>query len=193
MREEMIARIAHETNRAYCQSIGDNSQPLWHNAPEWQKASALDGVKFHLETLRAGKEPRPAASHENWLKQKEAEGWKFGPVKDPAKKEHPCFVPYDDLPIEQRQKDYLFAAVVKAVYDCQEGEQVVPKEIFERMGQDANGHWWVSEIIDGEKFVGRPATKREIEAYRVAKAESDVMLEEELDAMRQPAVPSPAE
>jgi hypothetical protein len=24
-----IARLAHEVNRAYCQSIGDDSQPAW--------------------------------------------------------------------------------------------------------------------------------------------------------------------
>jgi hypothetical protein len=46
---------------------------------------------------------------------KEADGWKHGPVKDPEKKEHPCMVPYGQLPAEQRAKDYLFIAVVKAM------------------------------------------------------------------------------
>lgn len=36
-----------------------------------------------------------AASHENWLRDKEKDGWTFGPVKDAEKKEHPCFVPFD--------------------------------------------------------------------------------------------------
>ena len=36
------------------------------------------------------------AAHE--ANREEADGWKYGPVKDPEKKEHPCFVPYDDLP-----------------------------------------------------------------------------------------------
>lgn len=49
MNTEQIARIAHETNRAYCESIGDNSQPPWQDAPDWQKLSAINGVKFHLE------------------------------------------------------------------------------------------------------------------------------------------------
>ena len=30
-----IARIAHEANRAYCQSIGDDSQPNWAEAGLW--------------------------------------------------------------------------------------------------------------------------------------------------------------
>lgn len=40
---------------------------------------------------------------------------KFGPVKDPERKEHPCFVPYDQLPAAQRAKDHIFNAVVRAV------------------------------------------------------------------------------
>jgi hypothetical protein len=36
-------------------------------------------------------------------------------VKNPDAKEHPCFVPYDELPAEQRTKDYLFQAVVRAL------------------------------------------------------------------------------
>ena len=115
---EVIAQVAHETNRAFCQSIGDNSQPSWEDAPDWQKTSAIDGATFHVDALRSGREPEPSASHENWLKQKEADGWKYGSVKDPEKKEHPCFVAYSELPIEQRQKDYLFAAVVKAFFEC---------------------------------------------------------------------------
>ena len=105
---EQMARTAHEVNRAYCQSIGDMSQPSWEDAPEWQQDSAKNGVKFHLENPDAG----PAASHNNWLIQKQFEGWVYGPVKDPEKKMHPCIVPYDQLPKEQQTKDSLFIAVI---------------------------------------------------------------------------------
>jgi hypothetical protein len=116
---EQVARVAHETNRAYCEGIGDHSQPKWEDAPEWQRSSAVNGVLFHLAWLRDGFEPKPSASHEGWLKYKEREGWKYGPVKDPEKKEHPCFVPYEQLPLEQRMKDYLFSAVVKAFFEAE--------------------------------------------------------------------------
>lgn len=106
-----IARVAHEINRAYCAAISDNSQPKWEDAPDWQKASAIAGVEFHLANPDAG----PDHSHQSWLSVKEAEGWKYGPVKDPGRKEHPCFVPYDALPVEQKAKDYLFRAVVHAL------------------------------------------------------------------------------
>lgn len=108
---EDIAKTAHEVNRAFCAAFGDHSQPSWEDAPEWQTGSAIAGVKFHLHNPDAG----PAASHESWLKVKEAEGWKWGPVKDVEKKEHPCYVPYDQLPVEQKAKDYLFTAVVHSM------------------------------------------------------------------------------
>lgn len=106
-----IARLAHEVNRAYCRAIGDDSQPVWDDAPDWQKISAVSGVEFHKKNPDA----TPEASHDAWLKQKINDGWCYGQVKDPEKKEHPCFRPYSELPIEQRVKDYLFKGIVDAV------------------------------------------------------------------------------
>lgn len=111
MTNDQIARVAHEVNRAYCRSIGDMSQPSWEDAPDWQRSSAINGVVFTL----ANPEAPPSASHESWLAEKRAAGWSYGPVKDPEKKEHPCFVPYEALPPEQRTKDYLFQGVVRAL------------------------------------------------------------------------------
>ena|SRR5437879_1172252 len=128
MNPEIIARIAHETNRAYCQTIGDNSQLPWEEAPDWQKKSAINGVIFHLNALRSGEEAKPSASHENWLTQKLFDGWKYGAVKNETKKEHPYFVPYEELTVEQRRKDYLFAAIVSACYRCQPTKQSVPSK-----------------------------------------------------------------
>ena len=110
---EVCARAAHEVNRAYCLSLGDASQPPWDEAPEWQKDSAHNGARLHLSSDHG-----PDASHAHWRKQKEAEGWVYGPVKDPAKKTHPCMVPFGQLPPEQKAKDYLFAAVVKQVAEA---------------------------------------------------------------------------
>lgn len=113
MSEEMMieacARAAHEANRAYCVALGDMSQPSWDEAPEWQRTSAKNGVRG---VLRGN---TPEQSHENWLEEKRATGWAYGPVKDVEKKEHPCFVPYAELPPEQRAKDCVFVTVVRAV------------------------------------------------------------------------------
>lgn len=108
---EYIAKVCHEANKAYCEGIGDTSQVSWDQAPEWQRDSAIKGVNFILDNPTAP----PSASHESWLKEKEATGWKYGEVKDAEKKEHPCFVPYAELPLQQRLKDHLFGAVVRAL------------------------------------------------------------------------------
>lgn len=106
-----IAMIAHEANRAYCKQIGDDTQLPWDQAEQWQRDSAIKGVEFHL----ANPDATPENSHESWLAEKEATGWKYGPVKDPEKKEHPCFVPYNQLPVIQQAKDYLFRGIVHAL------------------------------------------------------------------------------
>lgn len=106
---ESIAKICHEANRAYCQTLGDFSQPTWEEAPQWQKDSAIKGVEFHLSGDHG-----PEASHESWMKQKEAEGWVYGEVKDTQAKRHPCMVPFHELPSAQQLKDSLFRSIVHA-------------------------------------------------------------------------------
>lgn len=108
----LCAEAAHEMNRIYCVSIGDLSQLSWGMAPDWQKDSAIKGVEgvLHGNT--------PEQSHESWLKEKAAAGWKFGLVKDVEKKEHPCYVPYSLLPKEQQMKDHLFISTVKAMAEA---------------------------------------------------------------------------
>jgi hypothetical protein len=108
---EQIAKVCHQVNRAYCLSLGDTSQPYWDDAPDWQKSSACNGVLFHILNPDAG----PVIAHEAWLEEKTSTGWKYGPVKDAEKKEHPCLVTYYELPREQQTKDALFIAVVKAM------------------------------------------------------------------------------
>lgn len=107
---EAAARAAHEANRAYCIAIGDPSQTSWDGAPEWQRVSAISGVRG---VLVDGNGPRE--SHASWLREKKAAGWKFGAVKDPEMKEHPCFVDYDALPAAQQMKDRIFVDVVSSI------------------------------------------------------------------------------
>lgn len=111
MTNQEIARVCHEANRAYCAAIGDNSQVKWEDAPQWQRDSAIAGVA----AIEINPEMTPRESHEGWLAQKEADGWKFGEVKNAETKEHPCFRPYDELPVEQRAKDYIFGGVARAL------------------------------------------------------------------------------
>lgn len=118
-----VAKICHEANKAYCESLGDNSQVSWEEAPEWQRESAIKGVDFNLLNPNA-----PAsASHDSWLEVKRADGWKYGEVKDADKKEHPCFVPYEQLPESQKAKDHLFKAICNVFSHHVTGESQSPE------------------------------------------------------------------
>lgn len=108
--------LCHEANRAYCEALGDTSQPAWADAPDWQKNSARTGVRLHLDNPEAG----PAASHESWFAEKVATGWTYGAVKDPEAKTHPCMVPFDQLPREQQAKDFIFRGIVHAARNLME-------------------------------------------------------------------------
>ena len=106
-----IARVCHEVNKAYCEALGDFSQVSWDEAPDWQRLSAMTGVRLHLNDPDAG----PQASHESWAAEKVADGWVYGPEKNAELKQHHCLVPFAELPVEQQAKDFIFRAVVLAL------------------------------------------------------------------------------
>lgn len=110
---EACAHAAHEANRAYCRMLGDYSHATWDSAPEWQKASARAGVL----NIARNNITTPEQSHEGWMNHKLANGWRYGPVKDADKREHPCLVPWNELPAEQQVKDILFTTVVRGMID----------------------------------------------------------------------------
>ena len=106
---EAAAKAVHDANRVFCVAIGDNSQVPWEWAEAWQKESAINGIKGVING------DGPVESHTTWCNQKYADGWCYGAVKDPLAKTHPCLVAYNDLPVEQQEKDHVYVAVAKAV------------------------------------------------------------------------------
>lgn len=108
---QAIARVCHEVNRSICEAAGDHSQQPWDRAEQWQRDSALKGVQFAIDNPDAS----ASAQHDAWRTDKMLDGWAYGSVKDALTKTHPCLVPYDALPFEQRVKDHTFRAVVAAM------------------------------------------------------------------------------
>jgi hypothetical protein len=104
-----IAKVAHEVNRAYGLSLGEENHLPWDEASDAVKASLVAGVEFRL----ANPDAPVSAQHEEWVKTKTADGWVYGEAKDEEAKTHPCLVEYDKLPEDQKVKDALFCAVVK--------------------------------------------------------------------------------
>lgn len=114
MKIEDIARLAHNVNYTYCLQLEDLTAKTWDEAPDWQKESAIAGVEFVLKNVRQGVQVAPWSAHISWANQKTKDGWIYGEVKDAEKKTHPCLVPWEQLPAEQKVKDKLFIAVVES-------------------------------------------------------------------------------
>lgn len=108
-----IAKATHEMNRLYCSLLGDDSQPAWEDAPEWQTSSATAGVQAVID----GTASTPEEQHQSWMDMKITDGWVYGEEKDAEKKTHFCLVPYDELPPAQQSKDAIFRAVVTGLRD----------------------------------------------------------------------------
>lgn len=108
---ELIAAVAHESVRAYKEALGQEAPPAWQQAPEWMQEATRQAVTARLGDADAP----PSVQHEAWLEEKRANGWCYGPVKDPDQKTHPLMVPYEELPDSERRKDALIQAVVDAL------------------------------------------------------------------------------
>lgn len=108
-----IARVCHAANKSLCECMGDYTQDSWDKAEQWQRDSAIKGVAFAL----ANPDATPADQHNAWIDDKLTNGWRYGPVKDAnaLPPTHPCMMPYEKLPIEQRMKDHAFRAIVWAM------------------------------------------------------------------------------
>lgn len=111
MEVEDIARVAHELNAALCLAFGQDPSQKWGDAPVWVRDSYINGVKF----VQSNPSSSPRNVHDNWCADKAAAGWTHGEAKDPVKKEHPCMVPYDSLPMQHRVKDYVFRQAVHSL------------------------------------------------------------------------------
>lgn len=44
-------------------------------------------------------------AHDIWAQQRRAEGWKYGPQRDDARKEHPDLIPYEEMPESEKEYD----------------------------------------------------------------------------------------
>lgn len=63
------------------------------------------------EELRDLTEKLAANVHEEWAAGRQKQGWTYGPMRDDAKKETPCMVPYEALPEEEKDYDRNTAMV----------------------------------------------------------------------------------
>jgi hypothetical protein len=108
-----LAQIVHEVNRAFCESIGDNSQKPWSEAPEYNHHSAMAAVRAICDCPTLS----PDDVHKIWIETKKSDGWKYGPTKDKDKMTHPSMIPYAELSSVEKYKDWLVLYVTKSYAD----------------------------------------------------------------------------
>lgn len=46
-------------------------------------------------------------AHDIWALQRISDDWRYGDRRDDQKKEHPCLVPYEDLPESEKEYDRI--------------------------------------------------------------------------------------
>lgn len=164
---EDVAETCHEINRTLCRRLGDNSQVPWGDAPDWQRKSAIGGVR----NIADGKVQRPKDSHESWLAEKEADGWVYGKDKDATNKTHPCMVSFDELPCEQQLKDVLFFATSTHLLEAK-GVEVPypPAEEYEiNLFSGMKGSDLLRGALEGMTMsIGRAMVKQAMERKRDA-------------------------
>lgn len=61
--------------------------------------------------------------HDTWAKGRIDEGWTYGPVRDDARKQHPCLVPYSDLPESEKAYDRA-TAISTLKFICKMGYRI---------------------------------------------------------------------
>ena len=69
----------------------------------------LSGVELPQELLELA-EAISKNVHEVWSAGRMSEGWTYGPVRDDAKRQTPCLVPFEELSDEEKAYDWNTAA-----------------------------------------------------------------------------------
>jgi len=62
--------------------------------------------------------------HDTWAKGRMDAGWTYGPVRDDAKKQHPCLVPYGELSESEKAYD-RDTAISTLKFICKKGYGIV--------------------------------------------------------------------
>ena len=112
MQMMVIASVAFEANRQYCEMIGGKAfNPDWTEVDQSVRDSLIEAVKVALTDKIVSAE----LSHLRWMNVRIEQGWSFGPRLDPHRKTSPNLVPFRELSVQEQLKDILFLAIVNSL------------------------------------------------------------------------------
>lgn len=102
------------------------------------KPRPIDTSKISLsESVMELAELLAKNTHDVWAQERMAQGWRYGARRDDEAKEHPCLVPYEQLPESEKVYDRSSSMEALKVI-CSMGYDIVKKEktalILERDG-----------------------------------------------------------
>jgi hypothetical protein len=109
--KKFMARVAHEINKQIC--ILNGEQALNY---EDMPAYIIENMEESILNLDEGR--TLGSSHSEWLKERIAQGWVYGPVKDTENKISPLICPFEDLTYSQKVKNCIFVGIKNAVHDA---------------------------------------------------------------------------
>ena len=85
--------------------MADNAQKIMEKKETYTpRPISTEGVALP-EELCALAEELARNVHDVWAQQRIRQGWTLGAERDDAKKTHPCLVPYEELPDEEKEYD----------------------------------------------------------------------------------------
>lgn len=106
-----IAMVAYEAARAFDFAQYARATEPWAEANDQQVTEFLRIVTFHLDNPLAG----DAGLYNEWLRNKEAEGWSWGKVYSEEEQHDPTILPFHLIPADEQARHRLLAAIVKAL------------------------------------------------------------------------------
>lgn len=97
--DEVIARSVHNLN-ASIKADHEQEIEFWHelHPDAWQRADTFRQINL----LRDNPDMTAQEEHVRWLSARLEDGWQYGAVRNPDKKESPLLVPWEKLPFVNR-------------------------------------------------------------------------------------------
>ena len=107
-----MGRVWVSIVRDYCAFAGHDIPGHFDARPEEFQIGLLSAIDKHMDNYPNAQTPEE--SHNLWLAKHAQMGWVYGSCRNEEAKTHPCMVPYDELPNDQKLKDVLFIAFCRA-------------------------------------------------------------------------------
>jgi hypothetical protein len=98
---DTVSPDVHEENQKQATDIKAKLDAVGYELVPRSRAARTD-----LTLSEEQVEKLAIAEHDRWMQSRVGLGWRYGERRDDEKKLHPCIVPWDRLPPEEKAKDY---------------------------------------------------------------------------------------